>query len=83
MGGAFETGYDENVFRVAGRAYASERDALLFAASNPLDPSHMVLVVAGNDALRTVKLASNVHGWKEAEYAVSQDGKMSAGFLKP
>ena len=40
-----------------GQPHASERDALLLAGKNPLDPAHMVLVVAGNDALRTVKLA--------------------------
>jgi hypothetical protein len=42
----------------------------------------MALVVAGNDALRTVKLASSVWDWKTAEYELVEDGKASAGFLK-
>ena len=46
--------YPGAAFRLNGQSYASERDALIFAATNPLDSSHMVLVVAGNDALRTV-----------------------------
>jgi hypothetical protein len=74
--------YREDVFRLDGAAHASERDALLFAGKNPLDESHMALVVAGNDALRTVKLASSVWDWKTAEYELVEDGKASAGFLK-
>ncbi|MGA3044263.1 MAG: C45 family autoproteolytic acyltransferase/hydrolase [Bryobacteraceae bacterium] len=73
--------YGENVFRLDGQAHASERDALLFAATNPLDASHMVLVVAGNDALRTVKLTASVWDWKTGEYALTEDGKASAGFI--
>ncbi|MGA2742651.1 MAG: hypothetical protein ABSG65_35085, partial [Bryobacteraceae bacterium] len=73
--------YSENVFRLDGDAYASERDALLFAGKNPLDPNHMVLVVAGNDALRTVKLTAKVWDWKNGEYELVEDGKASAGFL--
>ena len=42
-------------FKINGQAYAGERQALILAASNPLDATHMVLVVAGNDALSTVK----------------------------
>jgi len=74
--------YREDVFRLDGAAHASERDALLFAGKDPLDESHMALVVAGNDALRTVKLASSVWDWKTAEYELVEDGKASAGFLK-
>jgi len=74
--------YSENVFRLDGDAHASERDALLFAAKNPLDQSHMVLVVAGNDALRTVKLAMAVNDWKSGEYELVEDGKASAGYVK-
>jgi len=47
--------YEGAAFTLAGRTHASEREGLLLAAKNPLDPSHMALVVAGNDALRTVK----------------------------
>ncbi len=75
--------YGEDVFRMDGEVYGSERDALLYAGKNPLDPAHMVLVVAGNDALRTVKLAEAVWDWKAGEYEVVEDGKASAGFLKP
>jgi hypothetical protein len=74
--------YSENVFRLDGDAHASDRDALLFAAKNPLDQSHMVLVVAGNDALRTVKLAASMWDWKTGEYELVEDGKASAGFRK-
>ena len=74
--------YSEDVFRLAGEAHPSERDALLFAGKNPLDPAHMVLVVAGNDALRTVKLAMSMSDWKPGEYQLVEDGHASAGFLK-
>jgi hypothetical protein len=47
--------YPGAAFRIDGSIHASEREALLLAATNPLDPAHMVLVVAGNSALRTVK----------------------------
>jgi hypothetical protein len=50
--------YSGAAFRLEGSLHASERDALQFAARNPLDSAHMVLVVAGNDALRTVKAAA-------------------------
>jgi hypothetical protein len=47
--------YSGAAFEIDGATHASEREALLYAAKNPLDAAHMVLVVAGNDALRTVK----------------------------
>ncbi len=80
---ALRLDYAGNVFRIHGETYASERDALLLAGANPLDPAHMVLVVAGNDALRTVKLAGNVWGWKTGEYQLVEDGKATAGFAAP
>jgi len=43
----------------------------VYAGMNPLDSSHMVLTVAGNDALRTVK-ASRLQA--PAEYVVLDDG---------
>ena len=73
--------YREDVIQLDGAAHASERDALLFAATNPLDQSHMVLVVAGNDALRTVKLAASVRDWKSGQYELVEDGKASVGFI--
>ena len=71
-------------FQVAGAVHASEREALLLAGQNPLDAARMVLVLAGNDALRTVKLAraeSEMSG--AVQYAVVDDGQKSkSGFLQ-
>jgi hypothetical protein len=67
--------YTGAAFRADGALHASEREALLLAAKNPLDASHMILVVAGNDALRTVK------SWKAAgpaDHVVFEDGVMAA-----
>ena len=75
--------YADDVFRINGGAHTSERDALVFAGKSPLDQNHMVLVVAGNDALRTVKLASAARDWKTGEFEVVKDGKATAGFVKP
>ena len=49
--------YQGAVFKVDGTAYASERQALVFAAKNPRDPAHMVLVYAGNSPLETARAA--------------------------
>ena len=54
-----------------------------FAAGNPLDPSHMVLVLAGNDALRTVKLAKSGRPREESEYAVTSDAKPAVPIEEP
>jgi len=64
--------YSGATFRVKGEVHASEREALVLAAENPVDSKHMVLVVAGNDALSTVKaqgaeLTAN-------EYMIFRDG---------
>jgi Phospholipase B len=47
--------YEGAAFRINGNVHASERQALILAAENPLDRACMVLVVAGNNALSTVK----------------------------
>jgi Phospholipase B/Carbohydrate binding domain len=47
--------YEGAAFRINGDVHASERQALIFAAENPLDRACMVLIVAGNSALSTVK----------------------------
>ncbi|HYW47633.1 MAG TPA: C45 family autoproteolytic acyltransferase/hydrolase, partial [Bryobacteraceae bacterium] len=66
-------------FQIDGATHASEREALVFAARNPLDASHMVLTVAGNDALRTVK-ASRAEA--PAEYLLLDDGNPPrSGFI--
>jgi hypothetical protein len=54
--------YPGAAFRIDDAVHASEREALLLAARNPFDSSHMVLVVAGNSALRTVKAWNAVDG---------------------
>ncbi len=58
-------------FKIDADVHASEREALVYAAKNPLDASHMVITVAGNDALRTVK-ASRLEA--PAEYVLLDDG---------
>jgi hypothetical protein len=71
--------YDGASFQVDGETFASERDALVLAAKNPLDPAHMVLVIAGNDALRTVKA---LRAEAPAEYAIFDDGSPTrTGFI--
>jgi hypothetical protein len=64
--------YQGASFKIDGDVHPSEREALAFAAKNPLDNTHMVLTVAGNDALRTVK-ASRLEA--PAEYVLLDDGK--------
>ena len=72
--------YQEALFRIDGKTHAYERAALLFAAPNPLDRKRMVLVLAGNDALDTVKLAGSE--MPSAQYAIFEDGKQSStGFI--
>jgi hypothetical protein len=63
--------YDGAAFTIDGATHASEREALLYATKNPLDSKHMVLVVAGNDALRTVKA---LKAQTNAPYVVFEDG---------
>jgi hypothetical protein len=70
---------DGGSFRIAGKEHASETEALVFAASNPLEQHHMVLVLAGNNALETVHLAS---AWlNRTEYTIYDSTKeTSSGF---
>ena len=71
--------YQGAAFKIDGVWHASEREALLFAARNPLDPAHMALVVAGNDALRTVKSARSE---APAQYVIYTEGAPPApGFI--
>jgi hypothetical protein len=70
--------YQGAAFRINGELHASEREGLVLAAKNPLDAAHMVLVVAGNDALRTVKAG---RAEAAAEYVLLDDGKpQTSGF---
>ena len=64
--------YAGAVFKVDGTTYASERNALVYAAKNPLDPSHMVLLYAGNSPLET---ARSVDAKTAMPACVLEDGK--------
>ena len=65
--------YSGAVFKVDGQTFASERNSLVMAATNPLDASHMVLILAGNDPLHTVE-ALNADS-SPTPYVVLEDGK--------
>ncbi len=78
--GKLDLDYPQAAFRIDGKWHASERDALVLAAGNPLDAARMVLVYAGNDALRTVKSVET--GPQQAQYVLLEDGKPHAAFLK-
>jgi Phospholipase B len=72
--------YKGAVFTINGDVHASERQALILATENPLDGARMVLVIAGNDALSTVK-AQNTD-LTPHEYIVFRDGDNPVkGFL--
>ena len=67
------------LFRVAGQDHASETESVAFAAANPLDPRHMVLILEGNSALETVLLSKA--DWGETQYSVFDSGKeIASGF---
>lgn len=60
-------------FKIHGSTYAAETESLAYAAANPLDPAHMVLVLAGNNALSSVQL---IHAQlPRAEYATFSSGE--------
>jgi hypothetical protein len=70
------------MFRIWGQDHASETDAVVFAATNPLDQRHMVLVLAGNSALQTV-LLTKTPAWADTQYSIFDSGKqVAAGFLR-
>ncbi|MCU1260810.1 MAG: hypothetical protein JWO80_3695, partial [Bryobacterales bacterium] len=68
--------YDEGVFTINGKDHGSEKESLAFAATNPLDQKHLVLVLAGNSPLETVRLASVPFG--NTQYAIFTTGKKTA-----
>jgi len=68
------------LFRIAGKEHASETEALALAAANPLDRHHMVLVLAGNNALETVRMAGA--GLHRTEYTIFDSGKESTSGFK-
>lgn len=65
--------YQAAVFKINNQTHAGEREAIAFAAKNPEDPSHMVLVLAGNDALRTVKLATGGARFEQTPFVITAD----------
>ncbi len=72
--------YAGAAFKINGDVHPSERQALVFAAGNPLDRACMVLVVAGNDALSTVKAQDTE--LTAHQYIVFRDGDSPVrGFL--
>jgi hypothetical protein len=72
--------YSGAAFRIDGKVHASEREGLILAGTNPLDATHMILVVAGNDALSTVK--TEKADLSNDEYEISEDGNASTrGFI--
>jgi hypothetical protein len=64
--------YQDAAFKINGKVHASEREGLILAARNPLDATRMVLVVAGNDALSTVK--AEKADLSADEYVIFRDG---------
>ncbi len=70
--------YQAGVFKIENQAHAGEREALTYAAKNPQDPSHMVLVLAGNDALRTVKLATANGRYEQTPYVIAGESAAPA-----
>jgi hypothetical protein len=47
--------YPAAQFKLDGKTYASERSALVYAGTSPLDAKHMILVYAGNSPLETAR----------------------------
>jgi hypothetical protein len=70
--------YQAGVFKIDNKAHASEREALGYAARNPQDPSHMVLVMAGNSALGTVKLATGGSRFEPTPYVITGESRPAA-----
>ncbi len=74
--------YERAVFRIDGVEHASEAEALVLAAPNPLDAARMVLVVGGNSALETVRAAASLP-LGDFEYAIYREGRRTGtGFKK-
>ncbi len=73
--------YDGAVFQLAGKDHSSENDALVLAATNPLNKKRMVLIAAGNSPLGTVLLTRGA-GFGQAQYQVYDSGRPGeSGFL--
>jgi len=67
--------YQAAVFKVDGRTYASERNALVFASKNPLDPTRMIVVYAGNSPLETARSLNATELPDDKPWFALEDGK--------
>jgi len=65
--------YSGAAFKANGKTHASERESLVLAGPNPLDPTRMVLVIAGNDPLHTAEAL--LDEYPQASCTVLEDGK--------
>jgi len=72
--------YEGAEFRIDGRTYASERDALIYSTKNPLDERHMVLIYAGNSPLET---ARSIAPTGERTAIVLHDGSVFSDDAEP
>jgi hypothetical protein len=73
--------YDGVVFKLASADHGSERDGMTWAAANPMDRKHMVMVAAGNSPLSTVLLSRG--GLGQYQYQILSDGRPTdSGFAK-
>ena len=73
--------YEGAEFHIDGVGHPSEYDSLLLAACNPMDRKRMVLVIAGNSPLETVRAA--LAEFKRTQYTIYRDAKIAeSGFLK-
>ncbi len=70
--------YTAAAFKLEGRAYASERNGLVYAATNPLDAAHMVLVYAGNSPLETARAINGEVGDAAEPASALRDGSTAA-----
>jgi hypothetical protein len=64
--------YQAAVFKVDGKTYPSERNALVFASKNPIDVTHMVVLYAGNSPLET---ARSLNATEAKPWFALEDGK--------
>lgn len=55
---AFPASFEGALFTLEGRTYAHERDGILCAAANPQNPAEILILLAGNSAVETVRLAA-------------------------
>jgi Phospholipase B len=74
--------YDGAEFRAKAGTHGGGAEALVMAAANPLDPKHVVIVIAGNSALETVRVSAAMP-FDRSEYAVWLEGRRGeSGFLQ-